>query len=1338
MTTELPPSEAIDLAGKRRLAKRLLMHRARRARGLHPTAPGQRALWYLQALDPDSSAYNINSTVRLRAPFDPQALERALNLLVARHESLRSEFCIDAGEPVRRVLDAVRLRVDVQDGRRVDAAELQRRLDRAAGTPFDLARAPLLRVAAFVCGDADTVVSITVHHVIGDFWSMVQCMRELGELYAACIAGAPAARPPRPADYTDFVIDQENLLDGPSGERLWAFWRATLAGHAGRLPLPLDRPRPLLQDFRGGVVPVELDRAVLARLRELARDEGTTLFAALLAAYQGLLARLAGVDDIIVGVPMSGRTSARHAQTVGYFANLVPIRVRLPRGTTVRGLLREVRTQTLAAMAHQELPFALMVERLAASSDDRYAPLVQAAFMFEKSQHADQAGVLQFVGGQGDPEARLRIGPFSAEPVAVSHRSAQFDLNLMVEEVDGRLTGFLEFGSAVFDRATAAGIAARWMQFAAGMAAHADRRLDDVDLLLPGECATLLQAWNATQVPLPPRPDLHALFLAQATRHPDRPALRCDGTRLGYGALAAEAARVEQRLHAAGIAPGMLIGVALQRGPLLVAALLGILACGAAYLPLDLGHPPARLREILDEARTNGVVADAASAALLRPLTPQLLVLDDASPAARDARLAPLDAEGVAAARQGLAYVLYTSGSTGRPKGVAIRHASVVNVLLDIAQRIALGPSDRVLAATTICFDIAGLEIFMPLLHGAEIVLLRDNEGMDIVEALSGRDLSVAQATPSMWKLLLASGWRGRSDLTVLCGGEALEAELAARLAGCCKTLYNVYGPTETTIWSTLKQMPAGAHDPVRIGRPLANTEVYVLDEHLAPLPPRVPGDLYIGGAGLAIGYWRRPDLSAERFVPHPFDPTAGARLYRTGDRARWTHDGELEFLGRLDAQVKIRGHRIEPADIEAKLRTHPRVEACAVTASAADGAADLELVAHIVAQQALQTDALRAHLLALLPAYAVPLRYRLVDALPLTPNGKVDRNRLAADVPERAAVAPQAAAAGATPLEAQLCGIWSELLGSPVGPDDDFFELGGHSLMAITLMARIESALGIALPVAGLLRARTVRQLAQACTRLPQDGAQVLVTLRGTQVRGPVAVVVPGIGNSLIAYRHLADALPAALSVVGIDTVSLWHEAIDLPGAAARCADRLLAAWPDRPLRLFGHSFGGLLALATADELAERTGAFPDVVLLDTLAPDAAAAQAAAFGADDLDATLAWMRAAGRLPPADVPPTAGAHVDAWRRQLDAAARWRPRRYAGPVRIARALRPLDAARGFGIATQADGSDWRACCTGPLTVIDVDAADHFSIIEPPHVQTLLQRLHEHAGGTPVEA
>ncbi|HVR07894.1 MAG TPA: amino acid adenylation domain-containing protein, partial [Thermoanaerobaculia bacterium] len=801
--------------------------------------------------------------------------------------------------------------------------------------PFDLAAGPLLRTVLLRLGPADHLLVLVLHHIVADGWSVPIFVRELAALYAAFSTGAPSPLAELPIQYAEFARRQRAGLKAEALAAGLAYWRQALAGAPAVLELPPDRPRPALRTYRGRRLRTLMPPGVVTGLRQLGLRQGATLFMTLLAAFDVLLHRITGQDDLVVGVPIANRERLDVEGLIGCFVNTLALRADLSGAPSFAALVDRVRQVSLAAFAHQGMPFERLVEALAPQRDLATTPIFQVMLVLQNAW--------------SDGLAPVRLGPLAIELCELDTGTAKFDLTLdAVERREGLALAF-ELSSDLFDAATVRRLAEQLHTLLAAIAAaaaddvnaDAPGGIDRLPLLGPGERHQLLVEWadepRATATLSPAALTVGELFDWHAARRPDAVAVRGQGATLRYGELARRSRQLARYLRLVGVGPEVRVGLCVERSPEMVVALLGILGAGGAYVPLDPAHPPERLRQALDDAAAAVLVTEERWLARLGAEgegagLPYLVCLDRERQwiAAEDG--SPLDCRPLP---ESLAYLIYTSGSTGRPKGVALPHRAVVNFLRAMAGTPGLGPADVVPALTTLAFDIAGLEIYLPLAAGGRIEVVSGEDAADgarLAARLDAAGVTAVQATPATWRLLMDAGWQGRPGQKALCGGEALPRELAQALLGRGVELWNVYGPTETAIWSAAGRVGSGP-GPVALGRPIANTRLLVVDRRLEPVPIGVPGELLIGGAGVARGYWRQPALTAERFVPDAWGAAGGARMYRTGDLVRRRPDGQLDFLGRIDHQVKVRGFRIELGEIEAALARHPAVGQAVVMA---------------------------------------------------------------------------------------------------------------------------------------------------------------------------------------------------------------------------------------------------------------------------------------------------------------------------------------------------------------------------------------------------------------------
>ncbi len=1089
-----------EMAATAAIAVPLLARRA----GEEPAALSfaQERIWFLTQLTPGLTAYNMPLALTLHGDLAVPALARALAALTARHEVLRTRYAALGGPPVQVVAPAAPVPLPVVDlgglagvagGAAAEAARLAAAEARRA---FDLGRDLPLRACLLRLGGGEHRLLLTLHHIAADGWSLALVAGELGPLYAG------AALATLPLQYADYAAWQRRAMSGAALARQLDYWRRQLA-ELPPLELPADRPRPAVPRQRGAVLPWRLPAELGDRLRQLAREAGATLFMTLLAGFQELLARHAGQDDFAVGAAVANRGRREIEGLVGLFVNTLALRTGAG-GDGAAGFAARVaatRETTLAAYAHQDVPFERLVEELQPARDTRRAPLVQVMLLW-----------------QNTPLPALALPGLAASAAAIDNGSAKLDLLLSLEDEAGAVAGAWEVDTDLFDVATIARFAERFRCLLAAAAAEPRRPLAELRWFDEAERREMLAAGQAAPAAWQAERPVRALVAEQAARAPEAVAVTAAGERaLSYGALDAAAARLAGVLRRRGVGPEVRVGVCLDRGPELLVALLAVLEAGGAYVPLDPAHPPARLAAAIADAAPRLVLAARRHRALLAGAA--VYDIEEALAAPGGAPLSTAAAGAAPADRclDGAAYVIFTSGSTGRPKGVVVTHRGLSNLLLAIRDLGAVVPGEALLAVTTLGFDIAGLELFVPLVTGGTVALAAREESAEparLRARLADPRIAAMQATPATWHMLLDDGWRPRRGFHVLCGGEALPAALAAALLAPGAALWNLYGPTETTIWSTALRVaphvPRGAIVP--LGAPLAHTTLRVLDGGGEPVPLGVAGELHIGGAGVARGYLDRPDLTAERFVPDAWG-AAGARLYRTGDRVCRRSSGALEFLGRLDHQVKLRGFRIEPAEIAAVLRDSPGIgEAVVVLREDVPGGP--RLVAYVVPAApagagkvpAAPADTAAAELAAALrrrcrerlPAQMVPAAFVVLPRLPLTPNGKLDRRALPAPAAPASPAAGErgsAAAVAATPLEEIVAGLWADVLGRErVGIEDDFFtDLGGHSLLATQVVARLRERLGYELPLRSLFEAPTVRAWAgrvAAAAEVGEDAA--------------------------------------------------------------------------------------------------------------------------------------------------------------------------------------------------------------------------------------------------------
>ncbi|MCP4655431.1 MAG: amino acid adenylation domain-containing protein, partial [bacterium] len=1076
--------------------------------GHPPLSFAQQRLWFLDRFEPDLALYTIPATLRFEGHLDRGALARALGEIVRRHEVLRTTYATVDGETVQMIQPRLVLALPVHDLTALRDADREAEVHRLASDdarrPFDIARGPVLRAALLRLGEDDHRLLLVIHHIAFDGWSAGIFLHELGVLYRAAVDGRPSPLPALRVQYADFAVWQRHWLAGPARVIQLAYWRERLRD-LPVLELPTDRPRPAQQTFRGAAEGLALPAALGQDLRELARQHGTTVFMTLLAAFQLLLGRASRQRDFAVGSPVANRNRAEIEALVGFFVNTLVLRAELrgygqPGEPTFAELAARVREVALGAYAHQDLPFEQLVEELRPQRDLSHSPLFQVMFVFQNASMAPPG-----------------LGPglaVSREPVSAG--TVKFDLTLSLEERDGTLRGGLGYNRDLFDRVTVRRLVGHLRTVLEAVAASPAGRISELDLLTAAERQQLTAEWNDTAVVRPRRATMHQLIEAQARRTPEAVAVVAGSRQLSFGELDRRANQLAHILRFLGVgrsdgASETLVGICAERSLEMVVGLVGILKAGGAYLPLDPSYPRERLAFMLEDSRVPVLLTQEHLAATLPAHGAKVVRLDADWPAiAVESRESPLGG-GVAG---NLAYAIYTSGSTGRPKGVMNTHRAIVNRILWMQEAYGLGPADRVLQKTPFSFDVSVWEFFWPLVTGARLVMARPEGHKDpayLVEAIRRQGVTTLHFVPSMLQAFLEHPQVGScgSLRRVIASGEALPFPLRQRFfarLGC--GLHNLYGPTEAAVDVTFHACErAPARPLVPIGRPLANVAIHLLDPSLRPVPAGVPGELHIAGVNLARGYLSRPALTAEKFLPDPVGIVPGGRLYKTGDLARHLADGAIDYLGRLDYQVKLRGFRIELGEVEASLTAHP-----GVSETVAGIRGDQQLVAWIVAEGTPHLSPsggtppavaeLRSVLLETLPEYMVPARFVTLAALPLGPTGKVDRRALPA--PEATVDENAAYAAPRTPAEELMAGLWGELLGygagrERIGVDDDFFELGGHSLLATQLVSRVRDRLGVELELRQVFRTPTVAGLAAAVDRGGQELAPPIEPLPST-----------------------------------------------------------------------------------------------------------------------------------------------------------------------------------------------------------------------------------------------
>ncbi len=1031
-----------------------------------PLSFTQQRIWFLDQLEPNLATYNMWIPCRMGGPLDIPALERALTEIVRRHEVLRTTFPSEGGVPSQVISQPTPVELEViagPDGEDLDDDAIQVMLHERLDHPFDLARDLMYRFTLVRAGEDDHVFFTMVHHAAFDGVSATVYFRELTELYEAFCRGLASPLPELPVQYADYATWQRKLFGGPEPYQM-DYWKRVLDGMPPVLDLPFDHPRPAYQTHGGTIAWRRLPDGLIDDLHFIGQREGATLFMVVLAAFKAYLHHITGRVDIPVGAPIAGRNCAEIENLVGFFVNTLVLRTNLEGEPSFRELVVRVRDVSVGALDHQDLPFQLLVDALQMERSLNHTPLFQTLFVLDE-----------------DPGDERTMGELKLTDFDVENRAARTDLVFIGYRGRDGFFAWFEYNTDLFEHETIERMLKNFEHLLVGLAAQPDRPISEIELLTEEERNQLLVDWNDTRTPYPSEP-VHVQFEAQVERSPEATALVFPGPegdeRLTYRELDRSANRLARRLVELGVGRGDLVGLCLDRSTLMVAAQLAIQKTGAAYVPLDPTFPADRLAYMVSDARLELVVTTGELASFLPPDT-RFARLDDM---AEEIAAADATRLNVAVDVEDRMYVIYTSGSTGLPKGVEVEHRSVSNFLASMAREPGLAAGDSLLAITTLSFDISVLELFLPLTTGATAIVAPKETTIDgeaLAALIESHRPSAMQATPATWRMLIQSGWTGSPDLRIFCGGEALPRELANELVERGAEVWNLYGPTETTVWSAVSRVEAG-DGPVSIGRPIANTSVYVLDANRRPVAIGVSGELWIGGGGLARGYLDRAELTTERFVDDPF--AGEGRMYTTGDLACWRADGTLECLGRTDNQVKLRGFRIELGEIESVLSEEPGVEQC-VCVVREDTPGDQRLVAYWAPDGGRKPAPgdLRERASGVLPAYMVPAAFIELDELPLTPNRKVDRKALLEREPELAASAPGAEqAAPRNEVERTIAEIWGAVLGVGEVPiHTNFFDLGGHSLLLAQVRVGLVDALGLQVSIVDLFQYPTVSALA-------------------------------------------------------------------------------------------------------------------------------------------------------------------------------------------------------------------------------------------------------------------
>jgi amino acid adenylation domain-containing protein len=1152
-----------------------------------PLSLAQQRLWFLYQMEPQSSAYNIPLALELKGKVDVSVLQQAITEIVRRHQALRTNFLVVEDTPIQVINAAVTMTLPIIELQALSEIErelkYQRLATEEADRGFNLTEDSLLRSTLVQLSDDTQVLLVTMHHIIADGWSLEVFTQELASLYSDFIQGQSSSIPELSLQYGDFAAWQRQWSQTEAFSAQVAYWEQQLASLPALLELPTDHPRPAVQTFAGRVEGFSLGEQLTQKLQHLSQRCGATLFMTLLAALATLLSRYSNSKDIVIGSPIANRHRQELEPMIGFFVNTLVLRTNLEENPSFEQLLAQVRKMTLDAYAHQDVPFDKLVEILQPERSLSHNPLFQVMFILQN----------------GTAKAK-QMSDVTVTPKAVEQVTAQFDLTLSMEETHQGLRGFWQYNSDLFEPETIKRMTGHFQVLLEAIVAEANTSVMALPLLTAAERYQLLDQWNDTERVFAHELCIQQLIEAQVARTPHQMAVVFEEQQLTYQELNQKANQLARHLQQLGVTTETLVGVSMERSIEMLIALLAVLKAGGAYVPLDPHYPPDRLALMVEDSGLSILLTKQESANVIPDYSGQTVCLDTqwheiASNLGDDLN--------TSVQPHNLAYIIYTSGSTGKPKGVQLEHRGVVNFLQSMQTEPGISTEDILLAVTSISFDIAVLELFLPLLVGAKVIIAAQQvtgDANQLLELMLRTEATIMQATPATWRMLAAARWQEMPALKMLCGGEPLPHDLAKLMLQKCSSLWNVYGPTEATVWATVYEVKSD-FDSIPIGHPLANTQVRILDAHGQLVPIGVAGEIHLGGVQLARGYLNRPDLTAERFILNPNNPSE--RLYKTGDLGRYLADGNVECLGRIDNQVKIRGFRIELGEIESHLGSHSVVSNCVVVARE-DVPGDKRLVAYIVAENNVPTvKELRQFLELTLPQYMIPSHFVILERFPLTPNGKVDRRAL--PVPELETstenfIAPR------NELEQKLAKIWQSVLNlETISVQDNFFELGGHSLLAVQLFDKIEKTFQRKLPLATLFQAPTIETLGEILASGEMNVWDSLVLLkRGNLNQAPLFLVHDADGETML-YSGLANHLQDERPVYGIRPYSqegfpIMHTRIvDMVNYYIQ---EIRKVQPQGPYLLGGLCAGGVLAFEIGCQLQAQGEQVPFVAIIDAI----------------------------------------------------------------------------------------------------------------------------------------
>ncbi|HEY2362186.1 MAG TPA: amino acid adenylation domain-containing protein [Candidatus Angelobacter sp.] len=1076
---------------------------------IYPLSHGQKALWFIHQMAPASAAYNIARALRITSVINVPALRDCFQTLVDRHPSLRTTFSSAGNQPVQQVEQGSKVFFQNVDANKWNESDLAEVLLQESHRAFDLSRGPVFRVHLFSRSENEHVLNLAVHHIVADFWSLMVLLEEVGKLYEAYCQKTQAQLQPLHFSYADSIAWHHQQLAGAEGERLRSYWMQELSGEIPPLNLPADHHRPRVQTFSGLSLPFALSKRLTQQLKELGAQQQSTLFMTLLAGFQVLLHRLTSQKQIVVGSPTTGRPRVEFSNVVGYFVNPLPLRADFSEQPTFSQFMAQLRKTVMGAFAHELYPFPLMVEALGIPRDFSTSPVFQTMFVFQQTHGNHSADFVRLA--LAEPEARMKLGELQFESLALEERTSQFDLTLTMGESEEGLSGSWQYNSDLFDRATVERWAECFRVLLEATVAAPDSLVSTLPVLPEQERRELLTGFGQITLDYDREECLHQCIERQTLLTSEKTAIVWNQTETSYQHLDAQANEIASHLRSLGLNPGDLAGVCMRRSPAMVAAMMGIWKAGAAYVPLDPQYPEERLKLMLADAGAKVVITEESLRSKIQASAAAIVCIDKDWDGFKQMKS---DRISVGVNSQQMAYLIYTSGSTGVPKGVMLSHQNAMSFVTWAKNTFSEEEFSGILASTSICFDLSIFELWATLSCGGTIILADDilQWAESLREEKSHNRVRIVNTVPSAIARLIQRGRLPENVCTVNLAGEAFKQSLVSEVyaAGNVKRVSNFYGPSETTTYSTWTTV--SEQREITIGRAVANTQLYVLDNELQLVPQGVLGELYIAGAGVAHGYWKRPDQTAGRFLPDPFSKSGGERMYRTGDVVRWNANRELEYLGRADHQVKVRGYRIELEEIASVLGSHTDVYESVVIVK--EHAGDKRLAAYASARPGAETteEALKEYLGKRLPRYMVPSSITLLDSLPKMPNGKIDRQAL----PNPDRIGHAGIQKPRNDVEKKIAEIWQEVLGvEQVGIEDDFFVLGGHSLLATQIMARVEDFFKTAIPLSKLFESPTVAAMARSIESA-NPGSDLPRMKRVARNRGsqPVVVELAEIGS--------------------------------------------------------------------------------------------------------------------------------------------------------------------------------------------------------------------------------